>query len=199
MSGYSGTMHAGAYHNGAYHNGYYHNGNYYHNHYYPYFFGSIYFGNPFWYNYAPGYADYGYGYANGYASSYPYEAPPIMTTPPSQSLPPEQSGPPNGSAQIDVVLPTVDAKVYIDGAPMASGSGMQRSFISPPLEQGYSYSYRLTAEWTTPDGQPMRIERVVPVAPGRLSIMDFTRVNPNQAMPPNQAAPPAPKMPLAPR
>ncbi len=36
------------------------------------------------------------------------------------------------------------------------------------------------------NGQEVRVERVVPVAPGRISNVDFTKVNTAEAMPPAQ-------------
>ena len=65
---------------------------------------------------------------------------------------------------------------------MNAGSGQKRIFTSPALESGYSYSYRVTASWMD-NGQEVRLERVVPVAPGRISNVDFTRVNTVEPMP----------------
>jgi uncharacterized protein (TIGR03000 family) len=82
----------------------------------------------------------------------------------------------NGRAQIDVALPQADAKVWVEGTPIAEGSGTRRSFVSPALEPGYKYSYQVTVSWME-NGQELRAERTVRVAPDQRSFADFTKVN----------------------
>jgi len=141
------------------------------------FYAGFYLGGaPFWYNYGPGYVDSGYILPQGS---------PVFMNPVAPVEPTPQAGPANNTAEINVALPNADAKVWVDGNAMTSGSGNMRTFTSPELEPGYTYSYKVTASWTDNNGQPVRIERTVPVAPGRVSVMDFNRINT------------APKMPMA--
>jgi uncharacterized protein (TIGR03000 family) len=88
----------------------------------------------------------------------------------------------NGSAQIDLELPRADARVWVDGNQMTEGSGTRRSFVSPALEPGYNYSYHVTASWTE-NGQEVRAERTVRVAPDKKSFADFTKLS-KKTMPP---------------
>jgi uncharacterized protein (TIGR03000 family) len=185
--GRGGSMHAGSMHGGNMHGGNFNHGNFNHGNFNRggvFFYGGLYpgygYGSPYWYNYGPGNYDY------GYAEPYPVYVSPNYSNQsylnPTETAPSVPSAGLNNTAEIDVMLPRGDAKVWVDGTPMTAGSGTQRAFVSPALEQGYSYSYRVTATWTE-NGQEVRVERRVPVAPGRVSIMDFTKINQNQTMP----------------
>jgi uncharacterized protein (TIGR03000 family) len=130
------------------------------------------------------YYDPWYGYGAPYFYNDGYAVPPaIYSNPVAPQMP--QADPLGQSAQINLTLPHGDAKVWIDGNAMNAGSGQKRIFTSPSLESGYSYSYRVTAAWMD-NGQEVRMERVVPVAPGRISNVDFTKVNTAETMPPAQ-------------
>jgi uncharacterized protein (TIGR03000 family) len=130
-------------------------------------YGAFGFYSPYFYGAYPGYYN-NYSYS-AYPPSYDYVTPLVPPAPRVQPIDPTV-------AQIDVVLPRPDAKVWVDG----NLSGAFRSFASPSLEPGYSYSYRVTASWTD-NGREVRVERSVPVSPGRLATVDFTKVN---TMPP---------------
>jgi uncharacterized protein (TIGR03000 family) len=93
--------------------------------------------------------------------------------------------PVNQTAEIDVKLPRPDATVWVDGNQMSAGSGAFRSFVSPALQPGSTYTYRITAAWME-DGQEVRMERTVPVAAGRRSLVDFTTAKTGPRMPPVQ-------------
>jgi len=147
-------------------------------------------GGAFFYGgFYPGYAGpwYGYGYGPGYYDYGYAVAPPVYQNPiyvnPVSPVPP--AAPLNNTAEIDVYLPHADAKVWVDGHAMTSGSGTQRAFMSPSLEPGYSYSYRVTATWME-NGQEVRVERSVAVAPGRVSRVDFASASSAPTMPPVQ-------------
>jgi uncharacterized protein (TIGR03000 family) len=149
-----------------------------------FFYGGFYpgYASPYWYNYGPGNYDYGYAAPSAVYVNPSYSNPGYLN--PNDAVPsmPSAAGL-NNTAEIDVTLPRADAKVWVDGTPMTEGTGAQRAFVSPTLEAGYSYSYRVTASWME-NGQEVRVERRVPVSPGRVSIMDFTKVNTNPKMPP---------------
>jgi uncharacterized protein (TIGR03000 family) len=171
-----GAVHGGSFHGGNFHGGNFHDGR---------FNGGIFLGvGPGWgwggwggwgyggWGYPPygGYYDYGYAapYAATYSTPYVMSYPPVTSQAPADSL--------GQSAGIDVLLPRADAQVFVDGNPMTAGSGMQRSFVSPPLESGYSYAYKITATWMD-NGQQVRAERMIAVAPGRVSRVDFSSAN----------------------
>ncbi len=54
-------------------------------------------------------------------------------------------------ARLHVRLPA-NAELWLNGQRM-KGTGPEREFITPPLKEGQSYSYRVKARWTR-DGQP---------------------------------------------
>ncbi len=173
----------GAHWNGG--GGYYHGG-YGHYGYRGGFYGGFYpgfYGLGYGYG-GYGYPGYGYGYFNdGYAvPTTVYVNPTFQVAPvvPDTSMIPTQ--PQNRTAQIDVVLPTANAQVWVDGNSMTAGSGTRREFVSPNLDPGYSYSYRVTVSWVD-NGRQIRAEKVIPVAPGRASLADFSNVNTAPAAP----------------
>src|SRR5687768_827607 len=49
-------------------------------------------------------------------------------------------------AKIRVLVPTPDAKLWFDDT-LTTGTGGDRSFLSPPLEEGKTYTYRVTIVW----------------------------------------------------
>ena len=57
---------------------------------------------------------------------------------------------------------------------MTKSVGTNRSYQSPPLEEGYSYTYTIRATWEQ-DGQVRTVERQIPVTPGERVLVDFTR------------------------
>ena len=80
--------------------------------------------------------------------------------------------PVNQPAYIEVRLPTADAQILLDGNKTTS-TGTQRVYTSSALAPG-DYSYELTATWKQ-DGQDVRIVRTIRVAPGRTTLVDFTK------------------------
>jgi uncharacterized protein (TIGR03000 family) len=73
-------------------------------------------------------------------------------------------------ATLVVNLPA-EAKLTIQDQPTTSQSA-QRTFVSPPLKQGESYTYTLKAEMNR-DGKPMMLTKEVLVQAGRLSEVNF--------------------------
>jgi uncharacterized protein (TIGR03000 family) len=143
-----------------------------------------------------GYGSGGYGALNPYSAfpSYypgpyavdpyylsPYIAPratyvpPVMMQAPSAPEPPlaapEPPAQPNGTAQIRVLIPDANAKVWFDGA-ATKQTGTDRYFHTPVLTPGSSNTYRIRASWTE-DGEEMIQERVVTVSPGATALADF--------------------------
>jgi uncharacterized protein (TIGR03000 family) len=129
---------------------------------------------------------YNAGYANGYAPQYGYAAPDGTTQsfyPPggnAQSL--------GNSAQIPVRLPA-NAQLWVDDQ-QSPLTGPNRILVTPPLEQGKTYSYTLKAQWDD-NGRPVTQERKVSFQAGRSATVDFNQPAP-RAMPEPTATPVAP-------
>src|SRR5262245_53213957 len=87
--------------------------------------------------------------------------------------------PESASAFIEVRLPA-DAELLVDGS-ATKPRGPLRTFTTPPLEQGFVYTYRLEARWTARDGKPRNATRRVDIRPGQRFVVDF--------MPPPDAIP----------
>lgn len=148
---------------------------------YPYYYGA----GPYWYN--PIVVTPGYVYTppptvivQGGQPGIDGQTPP---PPPAQASPGEQ---PPKNAQIKVLLPDANAKVWFDGNPTTS-TGSERVYHTPDLNPNANNSYRIRAQWTE-NGKQVVQEVVVPVQPGRGSVADFTRP-PSEKIP----APPPPK------
>jgi uncharacterized protein (TIGR03000 family) len=99
------------------------------------------------------------------------------------------------AATITVHLPA-DANLTIDGQPTRSTSGT-RTFVSPPLEPGKTYTYTLRAEINR-DGQPRDVKKTINVQAGRPTdvTLDFGIRNradeSNQPLNPDDEAAPSP-------
>jgi uncharacterized protein (TIGR03000 family) len=74
------------------------------------------------------------------------------------------------SATIDVHVPR-GAQVTFDGSPTHQ-TGTDRRFVSPPLDQGHMYSYRISARWLS-NGQERTETRNVRVRAGQTVDVDF--------------------------
>ena len=65
-----------------------------------------------------------------------------------------------------------DAEVTVDGHP-TSETGIERGFVTPPLEKGSSYAYSIRAVWTE-DGRPIERIRKVEFKAGSHIRVDMT-------------------------
>jgi len=151
-SGYNGGR--GGYYNSPYsygNRGYYGYGNS------GYYGGLGYYGNRGYYS-SPGYY-YG-GTPNYYYSD-------TVTVPPPEYRQAFYSDP--NSAAITVVVPTPDAQVWFDDSATAQ-RGMQRTFHTPSLQQGGTYTIR--AVWTE-NGRTVDRQRQIRVQPGQSVTVDF--------------------------
>jgi uncharacterized protein (TIGR03000 family) len=126
------------------------------------------YGYPYGYGYGHSYGHgYGYGYGpsydNGYRSYY-YDEPQSDSTTAYATT---------SAATIDVLVNDPDARVWVQGRETTS-RGTERTFTSPGLESGYSYTYTVKARWTE-NGETLEAERQVTVSPGTRVTVDFTR------------------------
>lgn len=151
-----GTALAQHYHGGHYHGGHHHDYHshyhydYYHRHYHPWYYDSSY------------YRPYAYPLSLSYSyRSYYHAVPPVETV---------VAG---NRSRVEVRVPVADGEILVDGAKTTS-LGLNRSFETPKLKPGKSYSYRITASWKQ-GGEVVKDERTVQVKAGRTSLVDFTR------------------------
>ena len=152
------------YYGGGYYGSGYYGSGYYGNRYGSPYYGSTY-GNRY---YSPGYSS-GY-YSPYYDDGYSYSYPSTTYVQPSQAY--VQPAPvADGSAQIRVLVPDPNARVWFDGNPTQQ-TGTDRSFHTPPLNPNVSNSYRIRASWMQ-GGQEVTQERVVNVTPGATAVADF--------------------------
>jgi uncharacterized protein (TIGR03000 family) len=131
-----------------------------------------------------------YPYSYG-ISSYPYYSPLLDTrylfaAPPAipslSAIPAIPAMPADQRARIELRLPREDARVWLDGHETSS-KGTLRFYNSPPLTGEEPQFYQLRVTWQQ-DGQEVRLERTVPIAPGQTSLVDFTKTNTGLRMPP---------------
>lgn len=131
------------------------------------------------YGYQP-YSTYDYGYqpTYDYGSQQPYSTYEENRTPDADYTYSEQgsrdgynTGRSNDVASLRVILPTADAKVWVEGQETRQ-RGTDRVFTSPPLEKGKSYHYTIKARWNQ-DGRQVEREKTVPVQAGRQAVANF--------------------------
>ncbi len=180
--GNNANWHNNNWHNGNWHNSYY----YYHHHndFWPFFaYWAVrdLIGYPWgWWGWG------GWGYWPYYASSYgypgyydypafysgEYSAPAYRNAIPAPA-------PTDGTATIDLRIPDPNALVSVNGN-LTKSVGTSRTFQSPPLESGYSYTYTVRATWEQ-DGEVRTVERQIPVTPNERVLIDFTQ-NPSRIL-----------------
>jgi uncharacterized protein (TIGR03000 family) len=139
--------------------------------------------NPAWYPYPPTYT---------YPVYPPYPPPPPGYDPgsPPPAMYPTHQGPtvllphptgairvpPANAAVLQIRVPDAYAQVLFDGE-KTSSNGTTRYYVTPDLQAGKDYHYTVTATWQR-DGQTVKQDRQVKVAPGMTSVVDFTRPAP---------------------
>jgi uncharacterized protein (TIGR03000 family) len=80
------------------------------------------------------------------------------------------------AAYIDIRVPA-NAEILFDGE-KTSQTGANRTFVSPALEPGKTFTYTIMARFAGPDGKQIERTRTVKVEAGRRAQVDF--LNPNQ-------------------
>lgn len=81
--------------------------------------------------------------------------------------------PATGPVELEVRMPTAEAKLFIDGTATES-TGLVRPFRSTPVESAESYTYDLKAEWKI-DGLTYTHQQRVTVKPGEKVVVAFSR------------------------
>jgi uncharacterized protein (TIGR03000 family) len=150
----------------------------------PYYSNSYYYGDG-------GYGLYSQGYGYGYYNTAPryavnpaayYYAEPAVQMPMTRVGQSFYSGPepPQQVVTLTVVVPTVEAQVWIGDSPTTQ-QGTQRLFHSPALEPGKNFIYTIKARWME-NGQAVERERQVTVQAGERIMVNF-RESPGEAAP----------------
>ena len=77
----------------------------------------------------------------------------------------------SNTATIEISVPA-DAKVWFDDSATVQ-TGSERTYQTPPLPPGNTYSYAITAQWRGPDGQDVVRKQHVNVRANESSIVEF--------------------------
>jgi uncharacterized protein (TIGR03000 family) len=109
-----------------------------------------------------------YGGVSGYYAMPSYTVPANADVYGYQSLYPPME---KTRAYIRVRVPD-GARVLFDDSPTTQ-MGRDRLFVSPPLEDGQSYRYQVSARWTQ-DGKERTENRSIRVMPGQTATVDFS-------------------------
>jgi len=158
-NGYNpGYGYGSGFYGSGYGNGYY--GSSYGSRYGGSYYGSPYYSQPYYGSYAQPY------YSSDYYSPSIVQSPGMNVY--QSSYEPTQ---PTTSATVVVLVPRADATIWFNGA-ATTQQGMERSFATPPLDSGASYSYTVRARWME-NGQAVERERRVNVQPGQSATVDF--------------------------
>jgi uncharacterized protein (TIGR03000 family) len=86
-----------------------------------------------------------------------------------EKLPPPVPNP--GPAKLDFKLPNADALVWLDDY-LTATAGNERTYQTPELQPGKTYSYRLTVVWQQ-EGQTYRDDRKVDVSANGTTTVDY--------------------------
>jgi len=153
------------------------------------------------YGYYPGYGNYPRSYAYSYYPSYGYSyypsAPAYSYYPSYTYSSPtytyggdsgirQASFAPDNSSQIvlHVKVPDAKANVWVENALM-SMQGVERSFISPPMTRGNTYTYTVRASWME-SGKEVSKEKKIDVQPGQEYTVSFEANQPESFPAPRQ-------------
>ena len=79
---------------------------------------------------------------------------------------------PKDKARIRIVVPTSDARVWIESA-LTQKTGLERQFMTPSLEAGQRYTYTIKATWKDQSGQEIRREKEVSIQAGQEAVVKF--------------------------
>jgi uncharacterized protein (TIGR03000 family) len=77
-----------------------------------------------------------------------------------------------GQATIEVRVPAADAEVFFEGI-NTRHTGVRRLFLSPVVQVGTTYYYKIRAKWKQPDGTIADQERSVGVRANETVVVDF--------------------------
>jgi uncharacterized protein (TIGR03000 family) len=98
------------------------------------------------------------------------------------NYPPDMAGAQRGARPVllEVRVPA-NAEIWIDGA-KTNQTGSFRQFVSPPIEPGRPYTYKVEAKWMD-NGQERKRTEDVNVRPGQVVRLDLTRPSEDRPRP----------------
>ena len=130
------------------------------------------------YGYGFGYPYYGYGFATGFGLGYgyPYYGYPayvdpvyvdpgygsVVATYPSTAMP--SANPQSSRMTLNIKTPA-NAVIWINGE-KTSQTGENREFVTAGLLPGRTYTFDIRAEWQSPEGKQMDVEKRIHVQSG---------------------------------
>jgi uncharacterized protein (TIGR03000 family) len=115
-------------------------------------------------------------FRGAYTPAYPYAAQSSTEgyyTPSTSDYSYGAFAPQNDRANIRVILPRADAKVWFSDSPTEQ-TGEMRQFVSPKLEPNKNYAYDVKVQWEE-NGKLVNHKRHVKVSPNSSVSVDFTR------------------------
>jgi len=144
---------------------------------YGYGYGNYGYNRPYYGNWSSGYPSYGYSYSQpyyeGYSASYPViPGAPATYSNADQSYQTGYNEVDNNRVWLQVRVPDANARVWIDDH-ATQQTGMDRQFISPAVERGKKYSYKVKATWVE-NGKEVSREKQVSVQAGQPNFVNFT-------------------------
>jgi uncharacterized protein (TIGR03000 family) len=135
-----------------------------------------------------GYGGGGYGSYLPYSGGYGAAVSPLVVSGPGNTLnspagpPPSQTPPPpDNAAHLQLIVPE-NAEVQFDGS-KTTQTGLAREFVSPPLNAGQVFTYKITVRSTDPSGRPFDDTRNIRVRANDWVRIDFTRPAPPEPLP----------------
>jgi uncharacterized protein (TIGR03000 family) len=106
-----------------------------------------------------------------YGQVYYPNQPPVMSVPVAPAPKPSSDNPPPSGANLKFDIPA-DAKLFVDGKPVADG-GLARTFYTPALEPGRDYYYEVHTERTVDGKQVATEKKKVIVKSGKSITVNF--------------------------
>src|SRR6476646_8779580 len=82
------------------------------------------------------------------------------------------------SVQRRVLVPQDDAKVFIDEK-RTKQKGDERLYLSPELESGFKYRYKITAKWWPNNYTEVIRTRIIDIKAGQTATVDLRKEDPN--------------------
>jgi uncharacterized protein (TIGR03000 family) len=98
--------------------------------------------------------------------------PPRMRPTVNPAIPYRDEAVGDSRAHLDVRVPTASAELWFDGVRMQQ-SGLDRSFVTPPLQPGSAYTFELRVSWLDAAGKQQTRTRRVDVRAGEQQSVDF--------------------------
>jgi len=136
-------------------------------------YGYSYYPRSYGYSYSPSYA---YSYYPGsdysyYPNTYSYSSSPMYMYSGDSGITQASYTPDPSKIRLHINVTDPNANVWIENVQM-SLQGLQRTFVSPPVTTGRTYTYTVRASWME-NGKEMSKEKTIDVQPGQEYTISF--------------------------